>query len=463
MVELMVALAITLLMVSFFLGFTTNSLKQVNRAVGVITTENQASLVLENLDRDLGSAVIRRDGRVWLAATVQPDQEGKGDTQGLTESPNGTARLLDYTFWKSKGNGTIKPSGQGDPGVNKEVEGSSLVLPPYEPPHSATSSDLIVPDPTLARPSLDKKTNVVDLSRFRFGQAGVWLRFFTIESQKKDADPINASVPHAVGYQIVRMKNGESNDSYRYYLMRSTVRPSADSKDALQRNRSTYGAGYDLFQVFATSTLSTGAVHTGLASIYNDPDKGGRILNDAGTLRQPNINQVIAENVIDFGVLVWGRTTDPANGGHPMDVLLFPSSLNPTSTPNTGFAISTEDGFTRRDDLGIPYPGIQPVSGIGWTGPYASVKNMTYGFAYRATGNTGKEPDRPCTPVYVDVFLRILDAEGARLIDALENPAIGVTAPQRENTETTKAFWWRIALEHSHIFTRRIALPGVQP
>ena len=338
-------------------------------------------------------------------------------------------------------------------------------MPAYKPPRRIEES-LAASNPKFiygSNADLNIAKNVVDISRFRFGQAGVWLRLFTFDPQKTDVEHVSA--PRAVGYQIVRMRNSDNNanESYRYYLMRSTVR-TADTQTPLRMKYSTFGAGYDFFQKFATSTssgpLGAGA-HTGEASIYNNPTLGGLVKDDAGTIRQPNINQVIAENVIDFGLLVWGRTTDP--DGRSMDVLLFPSSTAPDSRPNLGFAVSTTDGFTRRDEFGKPYLGITPTSdpGSGWRG---TVEQMSYGFAYKSDGNPGT-PDRPCTPAYVDIFLRILDAEGARMIDALENPmASGGVAPMMQRDDTRKEiFYWRIVEEHSHVFTRRIQLPGVQP
>jgi hypothetical protein len=173
----------------------------------------------------------------------------------------------------------------------------------------------------------------------------------------------------------------------------------------------------------------------------------------------------VAENVIDFGILVWGRTQDLQ--GRSMDVLLFPSSTDPKSAPNLGFAMSTEDGFTRRDEHGAPIPGVQPplLEGSGWGGTMQNTaKAMSYGFAYPTKGNPGV-PDQACTPVYVDVVLRILDEEGARKIDALENGLGGVEQllPQRDEGEKLNHLWWRIAEEHSHVFTRRIQLPGILP
>jgi hypothetical protein len=77
---------------------------------------------------------------------------------------------------------------------------------------------------------------------------------------------------------------------------------------------------------------------------------------------------------------------------------------------------------------------------------------MTYGYSYRSNGGTGA-PDKSATPIYADIFLRILDDEGAQMIEAIEN---GLIKPP--NGLTPNEFWWQTAEDHSQIYTRRIEL-----
>ncbi|TAG32884.1 MAG: hypothetical protein EAZ36_01595, partial [Verrucomicrobia bacterium] len=63
-------------------------------------------------------------------------------------------------------------------------------------------------------------------------------------------------------------------------------------------------------------------------------------------------------------------------------------------------------------------------------------------------------------PDFVDVFIRVLNDEGARLIEAFEEgnviaPAAGAGAP---TPDERKAHWWKIAEENSEVFTERIPL-----
>jgi hypothetical protein len=486
MVELLAAMSVTLLMVVFFLGFTANGLNHWNRAAGKMATETQDLVIMDYLEQDLGSAYFRRDGRVWLAATIQPDQIGAGDTHGVSDSTSNPSGLtLKYTGWTAGLGGNMKPPGQTAP-YTPNASGSSLFIPPYLPPTTATQSSL------TSSATTNSPSNLPNLSAFRFGQAGVWLRLFTPVPDSNDGQSKNAQVLRAVSYQIVRMKTSDNSTSYRYHLMRSSVRPYGTT--ATSQARSTFGAGHDFFQAFTTTTVSTGTggvhtVHTATTSIYNNPSNtpgnpqglgsngggGGLAQDDAGNIRQPNINQVIADNVIDFGVLVWGRTFDP-NNGREMNVLLFPASSDPVGRPNLGFAVTTEDGFTRtRDELGNAITAIQPPqpsssSYTGWgANGLENLNAMTYGFAFNPNGLPGppsrgnNDPlnlanGRPCTPAFVDVFVRILDEEGARLIDQYENAPPGTPVIALPAGVSAAENWWRIAEQHSHIYTRRIQL-----
>ena len=77
---------------------------------------------------------------------------------------------------------------------------------------------------------------------------------------------------------------------------------------------------------------------------------------------------------------------------------------------------------------------------------------MTYAFAYTKSGGSGT-PNTPCTPAFCDVFFRILDDEGARLISLIES---GKLLPP--NGVTNGNFWWQTAEQHSQVYTRRVEL-----
>ena len=59
-------------------------------------------------------------------------------------------------------------------------------------------------------------------------------------------------------------------------------------------------------------------------------------------------------------------------------------------------------------------------------------------------------------PEVVDVMVRILTDEGARLIGTFEQANSPLTLPAGVNAQQ---YWWQLATAHSQVFTRRIVLP----
>src|SRR5690606_23026014 len=69
----------------------------------------------------------------------------------------------------------------------------------------------------------------------------------------------------------------------------------------------------------------------------------------------------------------------------------------------------------------------------------------------RVPGGVNERP-----PEVVDVLVRVLSEEGARLIQNLESGRLGDTPP---NGMTTADWWWSIANQHSKVFIRRVEIP----
>jgi len=335
-VELLVALGITALLVTLMLTIVTNVLSGWNRSSGSLSSGNQARTILDQLSQDLQALVIRQDGNVWLAATVLPD-----------------AYTTSGSVWT--GAGIVKPT-------------------------SATSSRLV--GTNIAGNQVQSASAPWnDINTYRFGQSGVWLRFFTVVPDTNSAtDLTKTSAPRAVSYQIIRKKIGSST-TYSYQMYRSEARPGGGTE-------STFSAGYNLFMAAGAPSYNTGS----------------STLGNVGNILTPKIpDQLLANNVIDFGVRVW--IADPA--ANPPK---FPNALT-----NSGFAASTADGIT-----------VTPakVSPLG----EAPLANMTYG-----------------TPTVIEVMVRILTDEGARQIASLE-------------AGTTTGDWWAIAIANSNVYSRVIQI-----
>lgn len=223
LVELLVAAAITAALAGALLATVVQVLGLGARSGSTVTTAGEAARILDQVSRDLEAMVWRPDAGAWLAATVQRDQAGAGDS-GMTDA--------DWT-------GAAKP-----PGL------PSLRLDPA--------------DGSQADP--------------RFGQAGVWLRFFTTEPDANDS-ATNRSLPRAVSYQIVRRRAGRG---HAYQLYRSQVRPGGTN--------STFSSGYDLF-----------------ASPYTTPNGSEQ---HPGNIRRPNTRFLLGNHVIDLGLRVYVRAGD---------------------------------------------------------------------------------------------------------------------------------------------------------
>ncbi len=337
LIELLVAVGITVMLVTLMLTIISNVLGGWNRSSGSLTSGNQARVVLDQLSGDLQGAIIKKDGKVWFAATVLPD----------TVTENGSVWTTVSHVKPTAANGSRFLTGRTDTGTADAVPSTSFTP---------------------------------DLTSYRFGRSGVWLRFFTtVPDVNSTTDVSTLSAPRAVSYQMLRKDIGTGQ--YRYQLYRAEVRPGAATGV-----NSTFGMGYDLFM----STPVNG-------SSYNVADNTS---GNPGNVRKPVQSQLIANNVVDFGVRLWDST---------------PKVIFPTSTTHAGLAVTSTTATT--------------------TGPDGvTVTNSAY-------------------PVVAEVFVRILTDEGARLLTSYES---GLTsAPSGVSDEE---YWWRLVEANSQVYTRRIEI-----
>jgi prepilin-type N-terminal cleavage/methylation domain-containing protein len=256
LIELMVAIGVTALLVSLMLTITINVMGGWNKSSGSLTSGNQARQVLDMLSRDLQGLVIRKDGNVWFAATLQDAQTDDGGDTGMTGD----------VLWTSK-----KPS-------------STLGNDP-----NSISTSFVIPDPVGSDP-------IPAIENYRFKQAGTWLRFFTSIADTNKADinggtttDTHISAPRAVAYQIVRAPVVYGSKEYRYQLFRSEV-----------SSENSFVAGYDLFAAAYNSTAKITETNTPAT------------IKGAGLIRRPETASndrrlVLANNVIDFGVRIFTR------------------------------------------------------------------------------------------------------------------------------------------------------------
>jgi len=343
LVELLLALALTGLIAGGITGLLVSAWQRFSAVADRLAVESTADIVLRQIESDLQTAVIRADGGVWFAVTRQSEpQVGRGDA-GVADA--------DWT-------GGVKP-----------VEGSLEWA-------SGTAA------------------------RLRFGQAGLWLRFFTQIPDTADR-LANLPAPRAVSYQLVRRRLVASaavpvgtRAPMTYHLYRGAARPAGPEWNDPD---SSFAAGYDLF-----------------APAYGRPDASR--IDNVGNVRSPRrFEQLLAADVVDFGVRVWAAQPDGR------ETCVFPQP------GHGGFAATRRDG---RDGQ----PAAVPL-GEGADATRAAMP-LVYGF-----------------PTRVDVVLRILTPTGARVLRRLEAAAVGALG----------AAWWECVERESRVVVRAFRLPEVMP
>jgi type II secretory pathway pseudopilin PulG len=199
LVEVLVAMFITVVVVGFMIVIVNNVSGYWSRTSGRVSAEAQGRFVIEQLTLDLQSALYRDDGNIWLAATIAANTANTGLWSNTQTTPT-----------------AIKP------------------------PNAAGSLQ------TIATGSL---------ANARFGIAGTWLRFFTTKRGPNNS-VTTASTPVAVAYQIVRRAtsgNEARSQDRRYLLHRTEVRPTTVSATAT----GTFESGFNITAAAYAPTTNT--------------------------------------------------------------------------------------------------------------------------------------------------------------------------------------------------------------
>lgn len=225
LLEVLVSAVLTALLTLILVSLTLNTGNFYRRSTGELDRSSRARLVLDLLVQDLQGMIIRPTRDVWLAVDV------------LTDTTN--SRRWEHA-----------------PGEKPANESLKLDPKPRE------------------------ETDLVDPHDYRFGQAGMWLRFFTTPQDREvfaDGREVIGDV-NAVAWQLIRSKiaphTGSSESDYQ--LFRSVVR--ADR---------TFDAGYAI-----------------------DGYRGGSQLGQPGEIRSPAPESVVCSQIVDFGVIIRQRNAD---------------------------------------------------------------------------------------------------------------------------------------------------------
>lgn len=354
-VELLVATAVTAVLIGLMVTMTSGVLTAWNRTSGTLTANNQAKIVLDQVGQDLQAAFFRYDSSTpngaLLAVEILDTWPSEGDDR------HRVAKLEDDRGW-------ITPDSPGQSGIIK---------------------------PTRSEDDRSLKLDDNDLAECRYGFGGAWLRLFSNNVSGTAGE--DNTIPAAISYQIVRRHitsptaPGTPNPAeVRYMLYRSEV----DGRNGPIRY------GYDL----ATATVLPRPPDSG-PGLRSPPETTPDHYADStasGGLINPSDRDIIANNIIDFGVRLYVR-------GAGALVPVFPV-----------------DGSSKFNDD----------------------HNQ-----YLADGSSNPFPDA------ADIMVRVLTEEGARQIQHLE---AGRTYRNVTNDSERRQLWWNIAEENSRVFTRRVFL-----
>lgn len=236
----------------------------------------------------------------------------------------------------------------------------------------------------------------------RFGVAGSWLRFFT-QSPELDPNEKNHGAARAISYQIIRHGITSSPTSRKvYHLFRSDVSA-----------KNTFEAGYDLHPEKgeggyggSASKISLDPLDPGtprVPSTIIDP-----IISDGSDY--PATSFSLATNVIDFGIRAYRLEKNSYGTGNLIQI--FPA-----------IDIDSPGNFLAEEFLATSHQ------------PYHTIADPTF----------------HTFPDVIDVMIRVLSRDGARLLESYENGEV----PNTENIS-----WWSIAEEHSKGYIRRIKIYG---
>jgi len=204
-------------------------------------------LMMDLLVSDLQSAIVKQDQNTWLAIDILD----KTDNSGAWVNANGQ-----------------KPSQD------------SLRLDPRRPPDS-------------------NGTAWADPEDYRFGVAGMWLRFISSAADRAvftDGTVVPGDV-NAISYQLIRREipsGGYINDAANasYQLFRTIVR--------------------------ADHTFDTGYVV--------DAYQGGALQGDPGEMKSPSVDSMLCDNIIDFGIIIYEKNS---SGGWVQSFPMRDDSLPP--------------------------------------------------------------------------------------------------------------------------------------
>ena len=225
LLELLVAVAITLLLAGVILSVTIGTLSIWRRTQDNFTSGTAAKLALDLIERDLQSALYRKGGLnyTWLAADVM----------------NAPAALLNHGW---------------------------LAAPLMKP--ATSESQRLVPDPVNGQ--------IPRITAARFGLSGVWLRLIAATAESGS----ELALPRVIAYQIARRPVSGTITAANPADIRYTLYRTAGS------NQVTFTTGYDVAAGYGAAIANPGTGTDALATNVVDFGVWLYVRDSAGALRR---------------------------------------------------------------------------------------------------------------------------------------------------------------------------------
>jgi len=123
LVELLVASAIMIVLVLIVTKVAVDTLTAYDRVVADLSTQAEARSVLDSMERDLNTAVIRPDGRCWMEV-IAP--QATGDASGLLKLANISSDLQPVLMFFASPNDRTRWSTSG--GVRTAISGETCAV-----------------------------------------------------------------------------------------------------------------------------------------------------------------------------------------------------------------------------------------------------------------------------------------------------------------------------------------------
>lgn len=384
--ELLVAVSVTALLAAMLFNITSQVIKTQTQSSADLETNQVAQFIFDRIQEDLQCAIFRNDGNVWMAATIINDSEFAPDKSNDPWSKN--------LYVNEK------------PGI-EDGAASSLRISVRDWQDQALEVDDFM-----------KANAQGKLEDCRFGQRGVWLRFFTQAPEIFSTDAPSAGA-RAISYQIVRygLMSNAPEAQPRYQLFRSDV----DANNTLSAG---YNLNHPLYGGLAPSENSLPIQQSGIrsAELVKNP-----IVEDSGIM--PTAFS-LAANVIDFGIRAYVIDHDKAVNNNDSQPPLYRPDKETAELRQIFPIVSLNEKKTVYHLQCSSRKG--PVS----IDPTVSIEPKPF-------------------PQVIDVMIRILTSEGASVLALYEENKL----PIPSNFKGTEGdYWWKLAEENSDVFIRRIKI-----